>query len=586
MAFFNLFKKKLKLTDISENVLATYIPDTYHNIIADDDARDLISDVLGELSTTVSRSLGPYGRNSFLGGFGEKFTVTKDGYTILQSIKYGVQERAMMMNAVRNVARLQVAKVGDGTTSSVVIADSLYKAIAEYQEKHNVPTNTIVVALKEMKDAILSEVDKLSRPIETKEDIRRVATIASNNDTEIGNIIADIYHELGADGRVGVIKASGPNSGFKLIDGYGVDQGYLDPVFITDPKKMVVDYKNPKILMIEGTFSEDNVALFEKVINAVQFQQYQKTGKASALIVVASEFAPAITETVLIRNRRDKEAMFPVAAVQLYMGDVNGGRQTAFQDLALYVGAKPLTLQEDPLTFNLDRLGSCGSVLIKERESIFVDGNGDGALIQLQIERIEDQIDDIVDREDIEVDYSARKAKLQIRILKLQGKVAKVFVGGETAIEKVAKEYLVEDSVLATRAAMRSGVVPGGNLTLLKAANAIDVKDLVKSNKYLSEVEVSDLMGYLKEAFKASYYKLHHNKNERITTEEIDVFINRYIEEDEMFNLITEEYEKGLDIAVLNSSLTEKTILESSISIITLLVTSNQFLVSTPRKNI
>ncbi|MCP4967514.1 MAG: chaperonin GroEL, partial [bacterium] len=354
---------------------------------------------------------------------------------------------------VKQVAQQTNDAAGDGTTTATVLAEGIF-----VEGLRNVTAGANPVALKKGIDAAVdcavAQMKRMSTPIKGHKDIAQIATIASNNDPEIGKKIADAMDRVGKDGVITVEDGTTLETTINVVEGMEFDKGFLSPHFITDPKAMTVEFENPYILIHEKKISsvKDLIPLLEQV------------AQSGRPVVILAEDVEGEALTTLVVNRL--RGSFPCVAIKAPgFGD---RRKAMMEDIAILTGATPVMedmgVQMDALTTK--ELGTAKKVLITKDTTLIVEGAGKKAQIKARIEQIRAEI------EASKSDYDGEK--LQERLAKLSGGVAQIQVGAATESEMKEKKARVEDALLATRAAVQEGVVPGGGIALLSCIDPIE----------------------------------------------------------------------------------------------------------------
>ena len=420
-----------------------------------EDARRAILRGVEQLSRAVKVTLGPKGRNVVLDKKFGSPTVTKDGVTVAKEIELKDPYENMGAQMVKEVAEKTSDNAGDGTTTATVLAESIFR-----EGLKNVTAGANPMALKRGIDkaveAVIGELKKLSKPIDLKhkKEVSQVASIAANNDPEIGNHIADAMEQVGKDGVITVEEAKSIKTDTKVVEGMQFDQGYLSPYFVTDAERMEVILENPYILINEKKISNmrDMIPLLEQIA---------KTGRS--LLIISEETEGEALATLVVNKIRGTLSACAVKAPGY--GD---RRKAMLEDIAILTGGKAIT---EDLGIKLENvkltdLGQAKRVTIDKENTTIVEGPGKQSAINGRIAQIKKQI------QDSDSDYD--KEKLQERLAKLSGGVAVINVGAATETEMKEKKARVEDALHATRAAVEEGIVPGGGVALLRAKNALD----------------------------------------------------------------------------------------------------------------
>ncbi len=418
----------------------------------DAEARDAISIGVSTLARAVKATLGPRGRNAMLDkGWGAP-TVTKDGVSVAEEIELVDPYQNMGARLLREVASKTSDVAGDGTTTATVLAEALYReGLRQVVAGHD--ATDVQRGMLEACEKVVERLRKLSVPVRDKKDIRQVATISANGDAEVGKIIADALEKVGKDGVVTVEEGKSLETEVVVVEGMQFDRGYLSPHFVTDQDRMEAVLEDPLILVHEDKISAvaKLVPLLEKVIQANR-----------PLVIIAEEVEGEALATLVVNKLRGGLRVVAVKAPGY--GD---RRKAMLGDIATLTGAravmKDLGIELEALT--LADLGTCRKVVVDADKTLVVEGAGQRAAVQARIAQIRREIEGTTS------DYD--REKLQERLAKLAGGVAEVKVGAATETEMKEKKARVEDALHATRAANDEGIVPGGGVALIRAAESL-----------------------------------------------------------------------------------------------------------------
>ncbi|MDE0914025.1 MAG: chaperonin GroEL [Planctomycetota bacterium] len=419
----------------------------------DADAREHIRAGVRKLAQAVKVTLGPRGRNVIIEkAFGSP-TVTKDGVTVTKEIELEDAYENMGAQLVKQVAAKTNDAAGDGTTTATVLAEAIFE-----EGLKNVTAGASPVGLKRGIDkavsACVSHLHKLSTPIKDTKDTAQVASIASNNDQEIGTMIAEAMDRVGKDGVITVEEGSTLDTYVEWVEGMQFDKGYLSPHFITNPDTMQVEFENPAILVHEKKLSsiKEIVPLLEQVA---------QSGKP--LVIIAEDIDGEALTTLVVNRLR---GAFPCVAIKAPgFGD---RRNAMMQDIAALTGGQAVIedMGTSLETMTLKDLGTAKKIVVTKDDTTIIEGGGKKSEIKGRIAQIRAEI------ENTKSDYD--REKLQERLAKLSGGVAQVHVGAATEAEMKEKKARVEDALHATRAAVEEGIVPGGGTALLSCISVVE----------------------------------------------------------------------------------------------------------------
>lgn len=416
-------------------------------------AREKLLKGVDSLANAVKVTLGPRGRNVVLEkSFGSP-TVTKDGVTVAKEVELEDKFENMGAQMVKQVASKTSDVAGDGTTTATVLA----QVIARLGIK-NVTSGADPMGIKRGIDKAVREViDQLkkdSKPVSGKTEIAQVGTISANNDREIGNLLADAMDKVGKDGVITVEEAKGMETTLEVVEGMQFDRGYISPYFVTNSESMECVLDEPLILIHDKKISamKDLLPLLEKVA---------QMGKQ--LLIISEDLEGEALATLVVNKLR---GTLKIAAVKAPgFGD---RRKAMLEDIAVLTGG--IVISEDAgfklENTTVDSLGNAKRVVIDKENTTIVEGAGKTQDIKGRINQIRRQIDETTS------DYD--REKLQERLAKLAGGVAVLNVGAATETEMKEKKARVEDALHATRAAVEEGIVTGGGVALLRAANVLE----------------------------------------------------------------------------------------------------------------
>jgi len=426
-------------------------------IAFDQEAREAMRRGIAKLARAVKVTLGPKGRNVILQkSFGSP-TVTKDGVTVAKEIDLPDHYENMGARMVKEVASKTSDVAGDGTTTATVLAEAIYneglRAVVS-------GANPMLMkrGMEKAVEDIVARLQEMKKDVKSQKDLENVATVAANNDREIGKIIAEAMAKVGKDGVITVEEGKTLETSHEFVEGMQFDRGYLSPYFVTDPQKMECELEDPYILIYEKKISnsKDMVPVLEQV-----FRQ----GKP--ILIIAEDVDGEALATLVINRLRQT---FKCCAVKAPgYGD---RRKAMLEDIAILSGGRAVfeDLGEKLENVTLEQLGKAKKVKIDKDNTTIIEGAGQKKMIQARIATIQKELDKSTS------DYD--KEKLSERIAKLSGGVAKINVGAATESEMKEKKARVEDAMHATRAANQEGILPGGGVALLRASLGLKPKDL------------------------------------------------------------------------------------------------------------
>jgi chaperonin GroEL len=417
------------------------------------EAREKIQKGVNVLADAVTVTLGPKGRNVVLEkSFGAP-TVTKDGVTVAKEIELEDKFENMGAQMVKEVASKTSDVAGDGTTTATVLARSIYSEGIKMVAAGHDPMS-LKRGIDRAVEAITAELKGLSKPTKDRKEIAQVCTISANNDSTIGEIIAEAMEKVGKEGVITVEEARSLETQLEVVEGMQFDRGYLSPYFVTDPERMEAKIDDAYILIHEKKISsmKDLLPILETIA---------KTGKP--FLLIAEDIEGEALATLVVNKIRGTLACVAVKAPGF--GD---RRKAMLEDIAILTGGKPIAEELGIKLENvtLHDLGRAKRLVVDKDNTTIIDGAGKKADIEARIKQIRAQIEETTS------DYD--REKLQERLAKLVGGVAVIRVGAATEVEMKEKKARVEDALHAGRAAVEEGMVPGGGVALVRAASALD----------------------------------------------------------------------------------------------------------------
>ena len=516
----------------------------------DQEARHAILAGVEKLSRAVKVTLGPKGRNVVLEKKWGSPTITKDGVTVAKEIELPDKFEDIGAQLIREVASKTSDVAGDGTTTATLLAEAIY-----HEGLKNVTAGANPMALKrgidEAVKAVVEYLKSLSRDVSGKAEIKQVASISANNDEQIGDIIAEAMDKAGKDGTISVEEAKSMETTLDVVEGMQFDRGYLSPYFVTDSENMEVVLEKPYILIHEKKISsmKDLLPILEKVAQL-----------SKPLLIIAEDIEGEALATLVVNKMR---GMLQVAAVKAPgYGD---RRKAMLGDIAVLTGGRAITedlgIKLDNIT--IDDLGSASSVRIDKDNTIIVDGDGETSDIQGRIGQIRKQIEDTTS------DYD--REKLQERLAKLAGGVARINVGAATETEMKEKKARVEDALHSTRAAVEEGIVPGGGTALLRCEKALESIELEGDEAVGAEIVRRTLSEPIRQL------ALNAGLEGAIVVEKI-----RSLDQDHGLNIQTGEYGNMFEQGVVDPTMVTRSALQNASSISSLLLTTECIVTEIP----
>ena len=521
-------------------------------IAFDQEAREAIRRGVSKLARAVKVTLGPKGRNVILQkSFGSP-TVTKDGVTVAKEIDLEDVYENMGARMVREVASKTSDVAGDGTTTATVLAEAIFN-----EGLRAVVAGVNPVQMKQGIEAavcdVVEKLHKMSIKIKDKEAMANVASIASNNDSEIGQLLADAMEKVGKDGVITVDEGKSLSTEVEWVEGMQFDKGYLSPYFVTDPNSMSCVLDDAYVLIFEKKIGnvKDIVPLLEAVVQ-----------QGKPLLIVAEDIEGEALATLVINRLR---GTFQCCAIKAPgYGD---RRKAMLEDIGILTGGTAVfeSLGVKLESLQLADLGRAKKVIIDKDNTTIIEGAGKSSDIKARIDQLRREIENATS------DYD--REKLEERLAKLAGGVAKVNVGAATESEMKEKKARVEDALHATRAAVEEGILPGGGVAILRAVKTVKPsEDLTPDQKIGYEIVLR--------ACRAPLTMIAENAGQDggIVCEKV-----ADLKGNNGYNALTDTYEDMVKAGVIDPTKVTRTGLANAASVATLLLTSDALVAEKPK---
>ena len=521
-------------------------------IAFDQEAREAIRRGVGKLAKAVKVTLGPKGRNVILQkSFGSP-TVTKDGVTVAKEVDLEDVYENMGARMVREVASKTSDVAGDGTITATVLAEAIFN-----EGLRAVVSGVNPVQMKQGIEASVADVAEklqgMSIKIKSKEEMASVGSIAANNDSEIGTILADAMEKVGKDGVITVDEGKSLATETEWVEGMQFDRGYLSPYFVTDPGTMECVLEDAYILNFEKKITnvKDLVPLLEAVV-----------GQGKPLLIVAEDVEGEALATLVINRLR---GTFNICAVKAPgYGD---RRKAMLEDIGILTGGTAVfeALGIKLENMGLSELGRAKKIIVDKDNTTIIQGGGKTQEIKARIDQIRREIEAATS------DYD--REKLEERLAKLSGGVAKVNVGAATESEMKEKKARVEDALHATRAAVEEGILPGGGVALLRATSKLQPSD---------DLSHDEKVGYniVLRACRAPLSWIADNAGQ-----DGGIVCEKVLDGKSNFgyNALTDEYGDMVKDGVIDPTKVTRTALANAASVATLLLTSDALIAEKPK---
>ena len=408
---------------------------------------------VSQLADAVKITMGPRGKNVLIEQQDSAPILTKDGVTVAESINLVDRFENLGAQVVKEAARQTAEIAGDGTTTSTVLAQSIFENGSKYLSSGG-NIRDLRDSLNSAKEEAVEILRNNSKAIKEKKDLENVATISANGEKDLGEIIAEAVSSVGIHGYVSVDNSKGYNTELVQVDGYQIDRGYISPYFINNQVKQSVEFTDPKILLTNQTISNMK-SLIPTLENCVKFNK--------PLVIIANDVnGDALQGLILNKTKGNLNCCI------LRPPEFGQAREQALEDLAAVLGTS--LIHSDPEGWQnssfYDELGTCKSFKAMKEQSVFVDCKSDEKLVNQRLQSINLRLEEPNVSDD-------EKKVLQRRRKRMTSGVAIIYVGGSTESEVNERRDRVDDAVNATRVALVDGIIPGGGTTLFKVSKML-----------------------------------------------------------------------------------------------------------------
>ncbi len=521
-------------------------------IVYSEEARATVLKGVDKLANAVKVTLGPKGRNVVIDKKWGSPMITKDGVTVAKEIELEDSFENMGAQMVKEVASKTSDVAGDGTTTATVLAQAIFR-----EGSKNVAAGANPMELKrgveKAVEVVVEELKKMSIPVKGKKEISQVGSVSANNDTIIGDLIAEAMDKVGKDGVITVEEAKSMETSLDIVEGMQFDRGYLSPYFVTNAERMEVELEDPYILIHEKKISslQEVLPLLEKIA---------QTGKP--FLIIAEEVEGEALATIVVNKLRGT-----LKGAAIKAPGYGDRRKAMLDDIAVLTGGKAITedLGIKLEKVSIDDLGRAKKIIIDKDNTTIIEGAGKKSAIEGRVKQIRVQIEETTS------DYD--REKLQERLAKIAGGVAVIHVGAATETEMKEKKARIEDAMHATKAAAEEGIVPGGGVALLRCIPAIE-----KLN-FKGDFQVG--VNLVKRALEEPIRQIVNNAGwegsvvvEKVKNEKTNVG----------FNAATEEYEDLVKAGIIDPTKVTRYALQNAASIASLLLTTEAMVTDIPEK--
>jgi len=417
------------------------------------DAREKLVTGVGKLAKAVTATLGPSGRNVIIEqkqGFPQS---TKDGVTVAKSIELEDIEENIGAQLVKQASIKTADAAGDGTTTSTLLASSIYEKGLDASKEPTVNLVDLKRGIDKATTKVIDELEEVSKEITDEEQLKQIATISANNDPDVGELISTAMDKVGRDGVVTIEESKTGDTYLETVEGMQFGRGYKSPYFVTDNSSMQAVLQNPLILITDKKLTQvkELLPILEGCSN-----------KNKPLLIIADDVDGEALSTLVVNKMRGI-----LACVAVKAPDFGDRKKAALEDIAILTGGTVVSSEKGMRLdkFQPDWLGSAKKVTVGKENTTIIDANGTQEAIESRVQEIQNQVDNTTS--------PYEKETLQDRLAKFVGGVAIVYVGGMTEIEMKERKDRVDDALHATKAALEEGFLPGGGVALLRAAKKL-----------------------------------------------------------------------------------------------------------------
>lgn len=407
-----------------------------------------------KLSNAVKSTLGPGGQGVIIKRKHATPFITKDGVTVAQSIHLEDPVEDVGAQLIKEVANKTVEGAGDGTTTATVLAQAIFN-----QGLMAISSGADPVEMKKGMDIavkyVVERIKAMSSSVKDTGKIKEVATISANYDEKIGGMIADAINEIGENGFIAAEESNGTDTFVKLTKGMQLERGFLSPHFVTSPEKLMVEFDNPFILLVDK-----RISTVTEMLNILQ-----ETAKAGRpLLIIADDIDGEALATLVINKNR---GAISVCAIRCPF--MAGQKRILLEDIAILTGGKVISEEAgfNLVNAKLEDLGTCERVTVSKDTTVIVKGGGSKEAVDNRIAMIKNEIETTMDENE--------KYRLKARLAKIDGGIAMIYVGGFTEVEMKERKFRVDDAIFATIAAIEEGIVPGGGIALMNAGSHVNI---------------------------------------------------------------------------------------------------------------
>ncbi len=509
--------------------------------------RNKVLEGVNTLADYVATTLGPKGQNVLIHQKDKRPFITKDGVTVAQNMNFEDPHMNAGAEVVKQVSAMTNAEAGDGTTTSTILAREILRQANKHIEAGVSPIE-IKRGLDKCCEVVCQGITDLSKPVSSVEDIRHIATISANNDTIIGDLVAEAVDKVGKNGSISIEDAKSHETTLELVEGFKFRSGYAARAFVTDERRGLIKYDNPMFLITDSKIDQVSDILPALEIAARENRPF---------VIVADDIEGQALAALIMNTIRGS---MKVAAVKA--PSYGEDRRGIMSDLAIATGAKffQQLLGHKLTDVSLVDFGKSASVEISKAGTTVVDGAGNYEEVENRVEEITNEIKDTEDL------HSAQR--LQDRITRLSSGVAIIRVGASSEVEMIEKKHRIEDALEAVNSAQQEGIVPGGGMTLLRISDALDVE--------FDNDEQTCSLNIIKKTLSSPFSCMAQNAGHNVEVLKMQL---GECEEFEGFNFLTNKKENLLQSGIIDPSKVTRCAVKNAVSVAGTLLLTNHSIV-------
>lgn len=519
-----------------------------------EDARVKLKKGVDQIANAVKVTLGPNGRNVIIGDYYSNSHITKDGVTVAKHVFVDGDIENIGAQAVKQISIKTAKNAGDGTTSSLVLAQDMISSGLDEISKGANPMD-VKRGMDKASIAVVERLKEISNPIKDNSEIKSVATISANNDESIGEVIAEAMEIVDNKGTISVAESDNEKTYIKKMDGYEFPQGFVTPYFINNEKRGTSVLTNPLIIISDNNIT--NLRVFQEIITDI----FKLEVKRDILFIVDAMEGEALG--TLIQNHKSNQKGLNICVVKApYIGSK---RLESLIDIGAVTGGRVYSERTSHRIENasIGELGTCSKVIIDDKKTTIINGGGDEKLVNDRAEVIEEALKN--------ADEAQIKNFLQERLDRIRMSQAVIHIGATTSMEMEEKKDRYDDAICATKSAVEEGIVPGGGVALMRCMDVIDSVDFKNRDEEIGgEIIKKSLLSPLRTIISNAGWKEGSEEEFNNTVEKIKTASDFGYG----LNAKTGEFENLIETGVIDPTKVTRNVIENSSSIASLLLTT------------